>query len=254
MKQTLLEMVQFLLSSSNGDEVNSITDTEEAMQIARLIKGVYYDISVDIGLPEHESLFQLVATTDVAKPTIMTVPSTVTKVLWIKYNKEKAGDNYPLYENIHFLNFDEFLAVTQGNRNQTTNVGSMNVLMNGETFEIMYRTNKHPTYYTVVDDHTLIFDSYDNTVDSILQNSKSMAYGSVYPSFTLSDTFIPDLDPTQFPYLVNKSKERMYAEMHQTENREARREARRQKIITQSRKKKIQNITQFDRRPKYGRK
>lgn len=55
MKQTLLEMVQLILSSIDGEEVNSIDDTVEANQVALIVKSVYYDMLSDISLPEIET-------------------------------------------------------------------------------------------------------------------------------------------------------------------------------------------------------
>ena len=45
MKLTLLEMVQDILSSMDSDEVNSITDSTEALQVARIIRDSYIEIT-----------------------------------------------------------------------------------------------------------------------------------------------------------------------------------------------------------------
>ena len=41
---TLLEMVQSLLSSLEGDNVNSISDTQEALQVAQVVKDTYFSL------------------------------------------------------------------------------------------------------------------------------------------------------------------------------------------------------------------
>ena len=63
-----------------------------------------------------------------------------------------------------------------------------------------------PSFYTSFDDEHIVMDSYKSSVESTLQNSKTQAYGMVYPTFTISDTFTPDLDDTLFPYLLAESK------------------------------------------------
>lgn len=92
MKQTLLQMTQDVLSSISGDEVNSIADTVEAMQVATIIKNVYFNVIARAGLPEHDQLFQLTASGDPASPTLMYRPDNVNKMEWIKYYDTNIND------------------------------------------------------------------------------------------------------------------------------------------------------------------
>lgn len=239
MKYTLLEMTQLLLASMDSDEVNSINDTVEAYDIALTIKSVYYDLATDLNLPEHSTLFELNASGDNAKPTLMTVPSNVTSLTKVRYNYQETGETYENYQTLTQMSLNDFIMMQNGLRGLTSNVGSMDVTVNGETFEFMYKTNAMPKYYTVLEDNTLIFDAYDSTEDTTLQKSKTMCEGVVYPTFTIDDAFTPDIDPTQFSLLINKAKQRLFVEKKQIENVEASSETRRQKIITQKRKRKV---------------
>lgn len=238
MKQTLLEMVQLILSSIDGEEVNSIDDTVEANQVALIVKSVYYDMLSDISLPEIETLVQLDASGDNAKPTLMTVPSDVIKIYSLMYDVKENGDTYPNYRTCKFMNFDEFIAMQQGYREDTEAVGSMTVVSNGENYTVLFKNDRAPTYYTTIGDSQVIFDSYDSVIDTTLQKTKTLCKGQVVPVFTMSDAFTPSLDPTQFSYLVNRAKVRAFNELKQQENVEAGGEARRQKIIVQKRKRK----------------
>lgn len=255
MRYTLLEMVQLILSSLDSEEINSIGDTVESDQVAKLLKSVYYDIATDLELPEHETLFQLTASGDPLLPCLMTVPSTVTKVRDIRYNCKETADTYPDWRLLEYKPFEDFLMDQQSLREWTTGVGSMTVTLNGSTYELLYRTDKMPQYYTTADDQQFFFDSYDSTIDSTLQASKTMCGGSVYPTFTLTDGFAPDLDPTQFSYFINRAKTRAFLELKQMENAEAGGEARRQKIIVQKRKRKTPNVLEIYRLgSRFGRK
>jgi len=256
MTYTLLEIVQLLLSSMDSDEVNSIDDTTESYQVALLLKSVYYDCATDLGLPEHELKFELNASGDVAKPTLMTVPSTVTKVHNIFYNTILAtteSETTPNYQEVKYMPFDDFLKMQQGLRLETSDVGTMTYASNGESFEMMYRSDKMPQWWTSFDDNTLLFDSYLSTEDTTLQKSKTMCQGMTYPTFTLEDSFVPDLDPTQFSYYINRAKVRAFAELKQAANQEAASEARRQKIMTLKNSRTVPNTTELDRLPNYGR-
>ena len=84
-EQTLLTIVQNILSSLDADEVNSISDTTEARQVAQIVQNKYYDIVSRGYLPEHDQLFQLNPSLDVTRPTLMYIPDAVSQVRWVKY-------------------------------------------------------------------------------------------------------------------------------------------------------------------------
>lgn len=253
MKYSLLEIVQLILSSMDSDEVNSISDTVESNQVALLLKSVYYDIATDIGLPEHETLFELNASGSPDRPTIMVVPANVVNIHSIKYDYKDSTSTYSDFREITYQPFDDFLTWTTGFRNEDVDVGEMIITLNGEEFPFMYRSDRHPAYYTTTDDNTIIFDSYDSAIDTTLQKSKTMCLGNVYPTFLMQDSFVPDLDPTQFSYFINRAKVRAFNELKQQVNEEAAAEARRQKVIVQKRKHKVPDQPPVKRAPQYGR-
>lgn len=256
MKYTLLELTQMILSAMDSDEVNSISDTVESNQVALLLKGVYYDLATDLGLPEHEGLIELNASGDNTKPVLMTTPSTVIRVSSIAYDTRGADADtidLPQWKPLKLLPINEFITYTQGYRSDDATISSMQVTSGGDTFEFIHRNDTMPTYFTTFDDDQIIFDSYDNTIDTTLQKSKTLCYGARYSEFLMEDTFTPDLDPTQFSYFLNRAKVRAFAELKQQDHREASGEARRQKIIIQKRKDKLPHLTLFEKRPNYGR-
>ena len=259
MKFTLLEMVQEILSAMESDEVDSINDTTESYAVALLLRSVYYDLAIDLVLPSHETLFELNASGSILQPTLMTVPDNVSLVREIKYNIITATETYANYARMDYKIFDEFMEIQNGYRGWTSNVGQMSYTNNSETFEIMYRSNKEPQFYTTMDDRTLIFDSYVSSLDSTLQKSKTMCLGVVYPTFSLTDGFTPDLDVSQFSLLKNRAKVRAFAELKQAQNTEAASESRRQHIIVQNRKHTVEGLppilnleTRYGRRGGYS--
>lgn len=250
---TLLELTQAILSAMDSDEVNSISDTVESDQVAHLIKGVYYDLATDLGLPEHETLFELTASGDNAKPTLMTLPSTVYRINWVKYNNKLTADTYSHYKDVTYIPFKQFLEMQNSLTGVSTGVGSMTFTNNSESFEIMYRSDRFPLYYTTPDDYTLLFDSYNSDEDTTLQKSKTMVSGMVYPTFSLTDSYTPDLNPQQFSLLLNTAKARAFYELKQVDNPDARREARRQKVINQYVKRRNEKVKEIFKAPRYGR-
>jgi hypothetical protein len=254
MRRTLLDMTQHILSAMDSDEVNSISDTIESMQVAELIRQVYYDVSTDLGLPEHETLIELNASGDNLKPVLMNIPEHVTRVSNIMYDIRGTDDtiDLPDWKQLKCLSLNEFITMTQAFRGND-DVGSMQVDAGGDTFEFLHYTDRAPTYFMTFDDQQIIFDAYDRTLDTTLQKSKTLCYGSKYSQFMMQDNYIPDLDPTQFSYFINKAKVRAFAELKQQANQEAAGEARRQKIIVQKRMNKAPHQSMFERRINYGR-
>jgi hypothetical protein len=256
MRYTLLEMVQLILSAMDSDEVNSISDTVESNQVALLLKSVYYDIATDIRLPEHASLFELNASGDVSKPVQMTIPTNVTKLLSVKYDTKAADETYTNHVDLKFVPFEEFYQrqLTLRNWDDTSDVGEMAIEMNGESFPLLYLNDKQPQYYTTLGEEIVLFDSYDSSIENTLQKSKTLCTGHLSPAWTMEDSFIPVLEPTQFSYLVNKAKTRAFKELKQQDNDEAAAEARRQKVIVQKRQERTPDVDPIYYMPRYGRK
>lgn len=253
MKFSVLEMTQEILQAMESDEVNSINDTVESNSVAVILRSVFYDLAVDLNLPEHETLFELNASGDVLKPTLMTVPDNASKIHWIKYDNKTALDTRSDMREVNFMPFEEFLERQRGLQNQISDAGEMTFTLHGESFPILYASNKQPQWWTSVDDRSVLFDSYDDSLDSTLQKSKTMCHGVMYPVFLLEDSFIPDIDPSAFSLLKNRAKVRAFAELKQVENAEAVSETRRQKIVNQKRKRTLPNEPEVFRVPRYGR-
>lgn len=215
MKYTVLDMVQLILEAADSDEVNSIGDTTESRAVANLLKQVYDDIVARAELPAEKVLFNLDSSTDPDKPVVMTKPSSISTLEWLKYDCRRTGSADPSFLDIRYLSLWDFLTMTYGLRTSDDAVGSM-VLTNGTTsLTFLYRKDKVPDYWTSFDDNTIIFDSFDQVADANLQSFKSLAYGEVSPVWRNEDTFIPRLHDNQFSLLLNEAKSLYWQEKKQ---------------------------------------
>src|ERR1700739_1768664 len=108
MKRNLLDYTQSILSALNFDQVNSISDTSTSTQVAEILRSKYYDILGRAELPEHEKLFQLTASGDITKPTLMYRPNEgVAKLDWVQYyNSNLLGSSAGEQQTTHDLNVD----------------------------------------------------------------------------------------------------------------------------------------------------
>lgn len=253
MKYTLLDLTQTVLSSIDGDEINSINDSVESRQVVNLIRTAYFDIVTRANLPEHYSLTTLDASTDSLKPVLMTVPSTVAEIIWLKYDKHTTDDTRLQMEPVWYQTLPEFTARMHSLDTTATNVDTFAHTIGTDTFTILYTNDAAPTYFTTFNDSTILFDSYDATVDSTLQKSKTLAYSKNVIPFTESDTFTPALDEPQFGLLVNESKALAWAELRQTQNAKAEVGAMRGWTSLQRKKNATPTETEFEKLPNYGR-
>lgn len=253
MKYTLLEVNQAVLASMDSDEIDSIDDTTESRQVTLLIRNVYMDIVDRADLPEDFTLFRLAETTS-STPTVMTVPTDISKILWIKYNTETEDDTDMSYTDMVYVPKYEFLSNMFRLRESSDTVGTFTKTIDSDTINFLYRTDTAPTCYTTYDDNTLVFDSLDTEVDTHLTADKTTCYGKKVVIFTSTDTFeFPKLDEPQHQLLLNESKALAWAELRQTQHMKAERQAGRGWTKLQKSKDVI-NPNRFDRLPNYGRK
>jgi hypothetical protein len=253
MRYTLLELTQDILSSVDGEEVNSISDTTESNQVVKIIKTVYDDIQSRAQLPIQYTLFNLTASTDPTKPVLMTKPLTINCIDWVKYNRVIDGETDPLWVTMKFLPLEDFLYMTQNLRPSDSAVGTMTHTANTFTYTFHFRNDVSPQYFTSFDDNTLIFDSYDSAVDTTLQSSKTLCYGELTNVFIENDTWVPNLQPQQFSLLLNEAKSLAWAELKQASHQKAEVTARKNWVHLQSSKRTTPTHPDHSG-PNYGRK
>lgn len=230
MRYSLLELVQRILESMDSDEVNNISDTTESLQVANIIKECYFEIISELQPKEVEGLFHLDASTDNTKPTLMYLPSNVTSIDVLKYN---VGDTVTdtNFRDIPYMELDCFLDYMNGLNTNENWVDSQVITIRGQDFNVKYRNDQHPTAWTSPDDRIILFDSYDADVETTLTSSRTYGIGAMIPTFSMVDTYIPDLDPRQFQLLLNAAKAQAFIEIKQTANEKAERKERRHRIL-----------------------
>ena len=247
-KRDLLDMVQEILSDIDSDEVESIDDTVEAEQIVSILKSTYYAMMSNRDWPHLRRSIQISSLGDTAKPTHMKIQDGVKELCFLKYNKQKLGATKKDYGDITFLQPDHFLHKT--NQEDSSSSDVLTVTDTGG-IELLVRVDRAPTYCTSFDDEYIVFDSYDNTVDSTMQESKIQAVAYVIPAWSSSDDFIPDLPENAFPALVEEAKSKAALRLAQKPDEKAEQEASRQNRWLARRARRINGGIQY---PNYGRK
>ena len=245
MKYTLLELTKLVLSSIDGDEVTSITDTTEADQVVNIIKRCYGNLVNTVDYPERKTLFGLTASADLSKPTLMYLPSAIITTLdWVKYNCQKLGDTDSDFQLIEEVEIDEFFRRMHSlSPSADTSLTSYTHTVNGLDITFTVRNDIGPSYFASWDDSTIVFNSYDAAVDTVLQSSKTLCYGEIAPTWVQSDSFVVPFDDHQL--LLNESIAWAWAELKQASNAKAEREARNQLVSTARDKSAIVGADNF---------
>lgn len=287
MQYTLLEMTQDILSAMDSDEVNSIDDTVESQQVARIIKNCYNDLISNIEFPDDYSLIQLDPSLDGDKPCVMYIPKTVENIEWVRYNKQgnptsgsdtaqswttpdgitvyfgtqeanfgsaATGGDYEQFTLLQFLPRERFLDTVQAFNNSESNITSYTIDQNGVNIPLLCRNDKMPDYWTIFNNRTIVFDSFDVSVESTLEASRTMCYGKLAQTFIYQDNWVLPLDTKYMSLLFNEAKATAFVELKQTQNPRAEKMARVAKIKSQKQKKAAPyGEPATDDTPNYGR-
>ena len=201
-KKTLLQITQSVMSSMNSDNVSSIDDLEESMQVAEKAKEVYEDLMVLEDWEHLRCLVQLYSLADNEKPNYLKIPDSVSEILDIRYDKRTDTSSRKKYEEVIYKAPDEFVELLMMNDTTSDNVMEVEAPISGVPLYI--RTDVQPTYWTTFDEEFIIFDSFDSTMDSCLQQSKNLTRCTREPEFAITDQFIPDLPSKMFPAYIQE--------------------------------------------------
>ena len=245
MKTTLLELVQSILSDMDSEAVNSISDSVEAQQVASVIEDTYYNIISNRDIPELKRIITLTSLSDSTRPTHFKYPENVKQLEEIRYNIALSGG--VTYAVVPFIDPLEFIARQSTDEDATAIIQVPDV---DTSAVFLIRNDTMPTYYTSFDDEHIVFNAYDASVESIMQASKTMAYGTVYPTFSITDAFEPHLDDNMMPYLLAESKSVCFSLFKSGSDPKVEQAARRLKSYVQN---DMFRTKQANKRPHYGR-
>jgi len=213
---TLLEMTQNILSDMDSDEVNSISDTVEALQVANIIKDTYYNIMAEQFFPMEALRVQLTAASDTDKPTHFTIPDNTEKIFFIKYDTRDAVGDKLEYRDMTYMSPKEFMDFSF-NRDSTDS--AIQTVTDDSGTRLLIKNDADPQYWTSFDDEVVIFDAFDSAIDDTLQADKIIAYAEKGAVFTLTDTFIADNLPSKaFPYFLSEAKSMCFVNLKQQAN------------------------------------
>lgn len=234
MKLTVLEMTQNILSAMDSDEVNSIGDTVESVQVAEILRECFFDLMTQREWPFLRHKTSLVGLGDTTRPTTMQMASTLNKLYWVKYNKK----------DVTYMDPQEF-----------QNMLDMRVELANVVDANGFVLNRDPEYWTTFDDNLVVFDGINKDVDTTLQQSKSTVYALKAATWEQDDDFTPDLPDKFFPTLLAEAKATCFINIKQQGNQREERRAQRGRVMLNNESWRNENgEAKYNTLVNYGRK
>lgn len=188
--KNLLQITQEILSDINGDEVDSIFDTEESEQVARSVIASYNNLMSKKNWAHQRKLLNMEGLESSTRPNYMKIPDEVKEVIVLNFDKAKVTDTRKKFEEIKYLDPDQFIHYTNGRNDSDSNVV---LITDFNGVELAIRNDEAPQYYTTFDDTYVIFDAWDSAVSDEIDSTQCTVLAYVLFTLELQDTATPDL-------------------------------------------------------------
>lgn len=229
MSHTLLDVTQNILSAMTSDEVTSVYDTVEALQVATIVIETLEAEFSNIDLPFFDKILQLESVSNVSLPNYLRYGADTANIKWLRYRDARNGDRY---KRVLYLSptdfFDRMTQVTSNGYNRAA-------ILDPSGVEYYIQTDRAPTFYTSVDNSLLIFDSYDSDYEDTLEQANVFALGAeTLNSTELSDDYVLPIPDTHYPLLLAEAKSTCFMVLKQMPSPKTEQIARRQRSRLQN--------------------
>lgn len=225
MKKTLLQVVQYVGTKINSDEISSIDETIEAQDITTLCLEVLQDI---LNRPSGawEFLRDRPMTLETGTTTLsLAIPENVRKIQNVRYRIIEAGEQTG-WRTLKYIYPDEYLCRLQSNK--PTDPDTTTVLVNG--IEVYPRTNRPPRYWTSFNESEIFLDSYDSEQNPTgLNPADSAIIATIYMDFSGSTvgTWVAPIPELLFDVWMHEAAAEASVAFRQADDQRAERIARR---------------------------
>jgi hypothetical protein len=233
-KMTNLQMVQNILSSMDSDNVNSISDTEEAAQVELVLQECYEEITTRRKWTHQNRTRQLEDVSDVTKPNKLRIPTEVTRVNEFRW-KHYADDVIPptvdqdnSWKLLRWKSPSDFIAHVQGrNVAQLTEQGRVLVVYNDDGVEMPMITDVQPEFWTSFDDEYIYMDNFITSNANTATSGRTSINVTQQKIWVSGDDEIAELPTEMFPLLLAEAKSTCWLNFKGEPNQKAEQSARR---------------------------
>lgn len=228
---TLIDVVKSTLNAISGDEVSSVADTPDALQIASLCRDVFEEL---ISITDWPHLFDhsnLTTVADANAPTYLTIDGSVARIDSLRYNTTKASDANETWKTLEWKDPEEFIDITFSRKSGDADV-EVSTGLGGAGIKLYVHNDTDPTYWTTFDDSYIVLDAYDVTEDpSGAVGTKALAKVKTFPVFDeTTDGFVIPLPEYMHALYKARVRVKAFETIKQIPSRQDDREATRQLI------------------------
>lgn len=246
---TLLDITQDILSDMDSDEVNSIEDTTEAQQVARIVRNAYSEVCDEFYLESNKRLLELTGLADTDHPTHLGVPEGVHSIENLEYDCRDLNGDAPRYVKMCYLEPEAFLTKvnwpeTDANVQEVEDFGGA---------KIHVRNDKHPTYYTLFDNSRVVLDSFNEDSTATLVGDRTRCFATQKPTLVLDDDTVIDLPQHLISLLRSEAMVAAFDRFKDGAPPSVQRTANRQRVRAQRLKHTVRERRPNDLLPDYGR-
>jgi hypothetical protein len=248
-KLTLIEIVQDIANDLDTDNVNSISDTVESVQIAQIVKTSYFELMASRNWAHLKRTVQMSSVSDPDRPTHLQLPEGTKEVIAFSYNKITAEDpTRDRFSLIEYVEPEEFLKDVSF---RNMNLAEITKVVDFGGAPIYIYNDRQPSKYTSFDDEYIVLDSYNSALETTVQNSNTQSLIYFDPIWSHIDSAIPDMPSEAFPLLVEEAKSTASVVLRQVSNAKAEQKAQRQNRWLSRKDWRVKGGVRY---PNYGRK
>ena len=182
-KMTLLEMVQRILEYTDGQVVQSINDTREAMQVAQCVKESYEHLLYTRDIKAKADLIQLHSMSDTTQPTVFHINDDVEQISLFKYY-DKHNERYVT---LQWMEPECFIDLCLHRDPRKDNVITITEPTSGVKYNVY--NDRVATYYTSFNDKDIVCDAWNSEDTDTMVEEYTVVYGYKQPVFKLEDTW-----------------------------------------------------------------
>lgn len=242
-------MVQRILEAIDGQMIESIEDTREAMQVARCVKESYEHLLYTRDIKAKSNLVQLHSKSNLELPTVFEINDDIQQINLFKYYD---ADN-ERYVDLTWLEPEKFIDLCLGRNPTKENVQNVKDPASGIRYNVY--NDRAPQYFTSFNDKEFVCDAYNTEVEHTLMEERTVVYAIKQPVFKLEDTFVPDLSEQHFPLLLSTAKVQATYELNKTFDQLENNRAMKQKVTADKHAQRVlgQDGTTWKNRKRTGR-
>ncbi len=223
MKMTLFDMVDDILSDMDSDAVNSITGSSESLQVARIVKSVFFEMVSRKDWSHLRKTQALLNSADPLLPNRLRMPDNIYKMEYLAYS-DKIDNDAPLnMQELIYKYPDDFMEYTNNRVAENDNVTT--VVVNG--MKTFIYNDQPPRYYTSFDDTFIYTDAWVSDITDTLIGEDSQAIVLEIPAWEMVDEFVPDLPAEAFPTFLAEAKSTAFSRIKDEEDAKSEQQARR---------------------------